>query len=109
MFMRENSREENAMEEAPSGGQMAAGTKGISEMESSPAGESSTERVDIASTRATGTTGCSTARAPSTSKTENDTKALSRKTNSMVRESSTRTTQSFTESGRTMSFQWSTW
>ena len=93
MSMKENSREERGMEKELSGGQMAAGTKVSSEMEYNPAGECYTVKVGIDSTRVTGTTVCSMAREPNTSRTVSVTKAHSNKTNSTETVYSTKTTQ----------------
>lgn len=90
--MRESSREEKEMEGAPSGGQMAAGTKEISGMEFSRAGECSIAKEDTENTKVTGIMACSTAKALSISRTGSDTRELSKKTSSTGRESSTKMT-----------------
>ena len=92
-----------------SGGLTAAGMKVTSETEYSLDGESSTEKEDTGNTKATGIMECLMAKELSTSRTDKGTKALSRKTNSTEKASSTRTIRSSMEFGKTMSFQWLTW
>ncbi len=107
--MRGNSRPESAMVEGPSGGVTAVGTRANSEMVCKVAGVCSIAREAIVSTRATGTTVCSTVRAHSTSRTGSGTRVLSRRTSSTETVFSTRTTPSSTVSGRITSCLSSTW
>lgn len=106
---KESLREVREMEGAPSGGRMAAGMKGISEMECSQDGECCIVKAGIKSIRAIGTTACLTARAPNIFRTARDTRALSRRTNSTETAFFTKMTRSFTVYGRTTSYRWSTW
>ena len=92
-FMRDNSKEEKEMEKEPSGGPMAVGTKESSETACSQDGEFYIVRAVTGSTKETGTTACSTAKARNTSRTDSVTKAHSSKTNSTVTVYFTKTTQ----------------
>ena len=91
--MRASSRAGRGTVKVPSGGRMAAGTRGSSETGCSRDGECCTEKAVIGSTRGTGTTACSTGRAPSTLKMASVMRAPSRRTNSTETVYSTKTTQ----------------
>lgn len=92
MFMRVSSKQEKGTAEVPFGGLMAAGMKEILEMVYNLAGVSFTEKAATESMRETGITVCSMVEELSTFRTGSVMRALSKKTNSMEREYSTRTT-----------------
>lgn len=75
-----------------SGGAMEVGTKDSLEMEFKADGEFSTDKAVIDNMRATGIMECSTAKEFSISRTDSATRAPSNKTNSTVKEYSTKTT-----------------
>lgn len=106
MFIKDSSKQGKGMVEVLFGGQTVAGMKEISEMEFKVDGECSTDKEDIANTKVIGTTVCSMVKVLSTSKTDNGMKAHSSKTSFMEKECFIKTTQLFTEFGRTMSCPW---
>ena len=81
MFIKDNSKQEKEMVEVLSGGQMVAGMKEISETVCKVDGEYSTDKEAIANMKVTGITACLMAKGHSISKTVNDMKAHSSKTN----------------------------
>lgn len=91
MCTRDSSKEERETARVLSGGQMVVGIRVSSETECRAVGECCTEREDIGSTKATGTTVCSTVGARSTLRTGRGTRVHSRRTSSMERVYFTRT------------------
>lgn len=106
MSIRDSSKQEKEMGEVPFGGQMAAGMREISEMVYKVDGECYTEKEGIANTKATGIMVCLMVKAPNTSRTDSDMRALSSKTSSTVRVYFTKMIRSFMECGRTISYRW---
>lgn len=109
MCIKESSKEEKEMARVLSGGQMAVGMKGSSEMESKVDGEYSSDREVTDSTKVTGIMACLMARELSTSRTDKDMKVLLRKISSMEKECFTKMIQLSMEFGKIMNCQWSTW
>ncbi len=91
-LMRASSKQEREMEEEPSGGLMAVGMKAISRMEFNVEMELFTGKVEIVSMRDSGKMECLMVKALNTLTTDSVTKVTLNKTNSMVTESSIKTT-----------------
>ena len=107
--MKENSRPVRETEKEHFGGAMAVGMRVTLEMEFKVDGVSFIEREELNSMKETGIMVCSMAKGPSTSKTENATKAPSKRINSTAKEFSTKMIRSYTEFGRITNFQLLTW
>lgn len=90
-FIKESSKEGKEMEEELSGGQMAAGTREISEMECKVAGACFSERADTCSMKAIGIMECSMVKELNISRTVSAMRAPLNRTSFTVREYSTRT------------------
>lgn len=106
MFMKESSKEGREMEGERSGGQTVVGMRASSETECSQVQECCTEKVATDSLRVIGTTACLMVEELSTSRTERDMRALSRRISSMERAFSTKMTRSYMECGRTTNCRW---
>ena len=91
MYMKVSSREANVMEKVLFGGLMAVGIREILEMECNQVGEYCIVKVDTDNTREIGIMVCLTVEGLNISRTANDMRAHSRRTNSMARAYSTRT------------------